>query len=273
MPPPSPHISSIGFTTANAEATADFFETNLGFSRGESLLLEAGPYAQLLGLAGSRLKLVRLHLGDETLELTEVLSLGEGLRPGRPIPADSRSCDLWFQHICIVVNDLDAASAPARQAIANGSLVGVSTAPQTLPEWNTAAAGIQAFKFRDPEGHNLELLQFPPDKGEARWHAAAPTSAPFLGIDHSAISVADTLRSCHFYEGLLGLKLGGDWINSGPTQDGLDGLTDTRVRITGTAALQAPAWNASTTSPPTAAEPGPRIREPKTWPTGSSVCG
>jgi catechol 2,3-dioxygenase-like lactoylglutathione lyase family enzyme len=56
MPPPSPHISSIGFTTANAEATADFFETNLGFSRGESLLLEAGPYAQLLGLAGSRLK-------------------------------------------------------------------------------------------------------------------------------------------------------------------------------------------------------------------------
>ena len=233
MPPPSPHISSIGFTTANAEATADFFETNLGFNRGESLLLEAGPYAQLLGLAGSRLKLVRLHLGDETLELTEVLSLGEGLRPGRPIPADSRSCDLWFQHICIVVSDLDAASAKAGQMIAHGSLVGVSTAPQTLPAWNTAAAGIQAFKFRDPEGHNLELLQFPPDKGEARWHAAASASAPFLGIDHSAISVADTPRSCSFYDGLLGLKLGGDGVNSGPTQDGLDGLQDTRVRITG----------------------------------------
>ena len=229
----APQISSIGFTTANAETTADFFETSLGFRRGESLLVEAGPYAQLVGLPGSRLKLVRLHLGNETLELTEVLSLGEGLRPGRPIPADSRSCDLWFQHICIVVSDLDAASAPARQAIANGSLVGVSTAPQTLPAWNTAAAGIQAFKFRDPEGHNLELLQFPPDKGEARWHAAEPASAPFLGIDHSAISVADTLPSCHFYDGLLGLKLGGDGINSGPTQDGLDGLTDTRVRITG----------------------------------------
>jgi catechol 2,3-dioxygenase-like lactoylglutathione lyase family enzyme len=176
---------------------------------------------------------VRLHLGDETLELTEVLSLGEGLRPGRPIPADSRSCDLWFQHICIVVNDLDAASAPARQAIANGSLVGVSTAPQTLPAWNTAAAGIQAFKFRDPEGHNLELLQFPPGKGEARWHAAASASSPILGIDHSAISVADTPLSCRFYDELLGLRLGGDGVNSGPSQDGLDGLTDTRVRITG----------------------------------------
>ncbi|MCP9890661.1 VOC family protein [Cyanobium sp. Aljojuca 7D2] len=229
---PLPHLLQIGFTTANADATADFFETSLGFRRGESLLVEAGPYAQLVGLPGSRLKLVRLHLGDETLELTEVLSLGEGLRPGRPIPADSRSCDLWFQHICIVVSDLNAASAPARRTIANGSLVGVSTAPQTLPAWNTAAAGIQAFKFRDPEGHNLELLQFPPDKGEARWHAPPPASAPFLGIDHSALSVADTPRSCHFYDELLGLKLGGDGMNSGPTQDRLDGLTDTRVRIT-----------------------------------------
>jgi catechol 2,3-dioxygenase-like lactoylglutathione lyase family enzyme len=230
---PSPHITGIGFTTANADAAATFFETTLGFTRGESLLVEAGPYAQLVGLPGSRLKLQRLHLGDATLELTEVLSLGEGLRPGRPIPADSRSCDLWFQHICIVVSDLDAASASARQAIANGSLVGVSTAPQTLPEWNTAAAGIQAFKFRDSEGHNLELLQFPPDKGDPRWHGSPPASVPFLGIDHSALSVADTPRSCRFYDGLLGLTLGGDGVNSGPTQDGLDGLQDTRVRITG----------------------------------------
>lgn len=229
----NPHITGIGFTTADADAAAHFFETTLGFQRGDTLVVEPGPYAQLVGLPGSRLKLVRLHLGAETLELTEVLHLGDGLRPARPIPPDSRSCDLWFQHICIVVSDLEAASARARQAIAEGSLVGVSSAPQTLPDWNTAAAGIQAFKFRDPEGHNLELLQFPPDKGEARWHPSQPTSGPFLGIDHSALSVADTPRSCRFYDGLLGLKLGGDGVNSGPTQDGLDGLQDTRVRITG----------------------------------------
>ena len=45
--------------------------------------------------------------------------------------------------------------------------------------------------------------------------------------------MADTPRSCRFYDGLLGLKLGGDGVNSGTTQDGLDGLQDTRVRITG----------------------------------------
>ena len=232
-PPPSPHISSVGFTTANAEAAAHFYEDALGFSRSETLLVEAGPYTELVGLPDSKLKLVRLQLGQETLELCEVLALGPGLRPGRKIPADSRSCDLWFQHICIVVSDLDAASAKARQMIANGSLVGVSTAPQTLPEWNLAAAGIQAFKFRDPEGHNLELLQFPADKGDSRWHSRPASSSPFLGIDHSAISVADTARSCHFYDALLSLKLGGDGVNSGPSQDGLDGLQETRVRITG----------------------------------------
>lgn len=254
---PSPHISCVGFTTANAEAAADFFTGTLGFSRGQSLVVEAGPYAELIGLPGSRLKLLQLHIGAETLELTEVLNLGSGLRPGRPIPADSRSSDLWFQHICIVVSDLEAASAKARQAIAEGSLVGVSTAPQTLPEWNTAAAGIQAFKFRDPEGHNLELLQFPPDKGDARWHVSPGDPSPFLGIDHSAVSVADTPMSCRFYDDLLGLRLGGDGLNSGPTQDGLDGLQDTRVRITGHRCPGGPGVECLNYQPPNKGRPRP----------------
>jgi catechol 2,3-dioxygenase-like lactoylglutathione lyase family enzyme len=55
----------------------------------------------------------------------------------------------------------------------------------------------------------------------------------FLGIDHSAIGISDTERSCRFYNQLLGLRLGSDGINEGPEQDGLDGLAGTRVRITG----------------------------------------
>ena len=63
----------------------------------------------------------------------------------------------------------------------------------SLSLWNAAAAGIQAYKVHDPEGHCLELLQFPPDKGDARWHqAAGSATSPFLGIDHSAIANADT---------------------------------------------------------------------------------
>jgi len=232
----TPHIHSIGFSCSNAEQLAAFYCTQLGFRHRATHTLKGGAYGQLLGLPDSRLKLVQLQLGDELLELTEVVDLGAGLRAGRPIPADSRSCDLWFQHICIVVADMAAAAAPIQALVQQGRLRPISSAPQTLPSWNQAAAGIQAYKFHDPEGHCLELLQFPADKGDARWHrAAAQRSAeasPCLGIDHSAIANADTERSCRFYDALLGLQLGGDGVNSGIEQDQLDGLENTRVRIT-----------------------------------------
>ena len=227
-----PHLESIGFTSGDSEATATFFEECLGFQReGEALILDGGPYADLVGLPGARFRLRRLTICAELLELTEVLDPGPGGRPGRPIPADSLSNDRWFQHSCLVVNSMEAALAALQPAFAAGRIKLISSAPQRLPDWNIDAAGIVAYKFRDPEGHPLELLQFPPDKGGARWHVAAP--GPLLGIDHSAIGIADTAASCRFYRELLGLSAGGDGVNSGPEQDGLDGLQGTRVHITG----------------------------------------
>src|SRR6266436_5231988 len=38
--------------------------------------------------------------------------------------------------------------------------------------------------FKDPDGHPIELIQFPADKGVGRWRR--PTDRVFLGIDHSA---------------------------------------------------------------------------------------
>lgn len=235
--PPWPHLEAVSFSCADAEACAAFFCSQLGCRRLDAI--EPGPgYSTLIGLPGARLKLVRLALGRERLELLEVRELGPGQQAGRPFPADSRSNDLWFQHICIVVRDLEQASAPLRQAIDDGRLQPISSAPQRLPDWNTAAAGIEAFKLHGPEGHCLELLQFPADKGDACWrgHQAATSPDPVglvLGIDHSAIGISDTERSCRFYNALLGLRLGSDGINEGPEQDALDGLNGTRVRITG----------------------------------------
>jgi uncharacterized protein GlcG (DUF336 family)/catechol 2,3-dioxygenase-like lactoylglutathione lyase family enzyme len=228
---PWPHLEAVGFSCSDAEACAAFFCSQLGFRRLDGI--DPGPdYAALIGLPGAQLELVRLALGRERLELLEVREPGPGQRPGRPFPADSRSNDLWFQHICIVVRDLDQASAGVRQALASGTLQAISSAPQRLPDWNTAAAGIEAFKFHSPEGHSLELLAFPPGKGDARWQAH-PGPDLFLGLDHSAIGIGDTARSCRFYDEFLGLRLGGDGVNHGPEQDGLDGLADTQVRITG----------------------------------------
>ncbi|MEB3303701.1 MAG: VOC family protein [Cyanobacteriota bacterium] len=227
-----PHIVSIGFTCADLAATTTFFCEGLGFRPlGDPLVLRGGPYGELLGLGGAVIHLQRLAIGTELLELTQVVDPGEGNRPGRPIPRDSRSNDHWFQHICLVVADLEGALEQLRGVRPADGRDAISTAPQRLPDWNEGAAGIVAYKFRDPEGHPLELLQFPPDKGDARWHAPAG-SGPVLGIDHSAIGVSDSEASCRFYGGLLGLRLGGDGINHGPEQDHLDGLPGARVRIT-----------------------------------------
>ena len=85
-----------------------------------------------------------------------------------------------------------------------------------------ASGGATAFKFRDPDGHPLEFLEFPPDAVPQRWRdAAAPH--PCLGIDHSAITVADVDRSIAFYEG-LGFRVAGRQRNEGAEQGRMDGL-------------------------------------------------
>ncbi len=234
-----PHIESIGFSCSDLEATSRFFCEGLGFAAGESQEIQGGPYAALMGLPGAVLRLQRLRIGAETLELTQVLEAGAAARPGRSLPVDSRSNDHWFQHICLVVSSMDAALAQLAAVRPSCAADAISSAPQRLPDWNAGAAGIIAYKFRDPEGHPLELLQFPPDKGDPRWHGgpgqgsgrAAIATGPVLGIDHSAIGIADTEASRRFYTDLLGLRLGGEGVNSGPEQEALDGLAGVEVRI------------------------------------------
>lgn len=224
-----PHLHSVGFTCTDADRLAEWFQRWLGFQLLATSEHHADAYCTLVGLSGARLRRLILAIGEERLELSEVLDPGPH-RPGRPVPADSRSNDLWLQHICLVIPDIGAVAPALQQQITAGALQPISSAdPQRLPDWNTAAAGIVAFKLHDPQGHPLELLQFPADKGDARWHQ--PAAAPVLGIDHSAIGVSDSARTARFYGELLGLHSGGGGTNSGPEQDRLDGLAGTEVGI------------------------------------------
>ncbi len=87
-----------------------------------------------------------------------------------------------------------------------------------------SAGGVTAVKFRDPEGHPLELLQFP-DDSVSGWAGKG-----LLGIDHSAISVSDVGASRRFYEA-FGLSIHSPTLNDGPTQVALDGLTSVEVDV------------------------------------------
>jgi catechol 2,3-dioxygenase-like lactoylglutathione lyase family enzyme len=90
-----------------------------------------------------------MRLGEQQIELTQFISPPDP----RPIPVPSYSNDLWFQHFAIVVRDMDAAWAQLR----THHVRQISPRPQTIPMSNQVAAGIKAIKFRDPDGHNLEL--------------------------------------------------------------------------------------------------------------------
>jgi catechol 2,3-dioxygenase-like lactoylglutathione lyase family enzyme len=148
------------------------------------------------------------------------------------VPVDSRSNDRWFQHVAIIVRDMDSAYARLRR----NQVQHASTAPQILPATIPAAAGIRAFYFLDPDGHPLEILQFPPDKGDPKWQAQ--DDRLFLGIDHTAIVVRDTKLSLAFYRDMLGLRVAGESMNFGTEQEHLNNVQGARLRITG---LRAPA--------------------------------
>jgi len=163
-----------------------------------------------------------VQLGNQKVSLVKYVD-----SPGAAYPEETHGNDVWFQHLAIVVKDMTKAHARLMAA----GVKGISPHPVTIPEENHAAAGVSAFYFRDPEGHPLELISFPPDKGLPYWHE--PTEKLFLGIDHSAITVLETAKSLNFYRDLLGFDKKGESLNSGPTQETLSGVKGARVHITG----------------------------------------
>ena len=214
-------LDSIGITVSDVDRSVDFFSRVLSFEKVSDTEIVGSEYEHLQGLFGMRARVVRMKLGDESIELTEYLT-----PKGRPFPIDSRSNDRWFQHIAIIVSDMDKAYQWLRQK----KVEHASTGPQTLPEWNKNAGGIKAFYFKDPDQHALEILWFPPGKGDAKWHRE--TQKLFLGIDHTAIVVSDTEASLRFYRDALGLKQVGESENYGVEQEHLNNVFGARLRIT-----------------------------------------
>jgi catechol 2,3-dioxygenase-like lactoylglutathione lyase family enzyme len=220
-------VVAVAMTVGNMDRSIAFYSDVLGFEKVSDVEVLGEAYERLQGIFGLRMRVVRLRLGEETIELQEYLT-----PRGRPIPVDSRSHDRWFQHIAIIVSDMDRAYSWLRQHRVEHA----SPAPQRLPDWNVNAGGIRAFYFKDPDGHPLEVLWFPVGKGDQRWHR--PSERLFLGIDHTAIVVSDTAQSLRCYRDTLGLRVAGESENYGPEQERLNNVFGARLRIT---TLRAPA--------------------------------
>src|SRR6266567_1579122 len=149
----------------------------------------------------------------------------------------ARSPQVTVESVGVTVSDMDR-SVAFYSAIAFQKVQFVSTGPQTLPPSIAAAAGIKAFYFRDPDQHNLEIIYFPPGKGDPHWQEK--TDNLFLGIDHTAIGIANTASSLHFYRDLLGFRKAGESENFGTEQEHLNQVFGAHLQITGMRAASGP---------------------------------
>ena len=222
-------IVKVGMTCTDLDRSVSFFHDVLSFQKVSEREVAGREWEQATGVFGLRCRIAEMKLGNETLELTEYLASA-----GRPFPPESRSNDRWFQHIAIITSDMDSAYRKLRE----NKVRFASTGPQTLPDWNKSAAGIKAFYFRDPDGHVLEVLQFPRGKGQERWQSK---ESLFLGIDHTAIVVQDTEGSLAFYRDLCGMTIAGGSENYGDEQEHLNNVEGARLRITTLRASTGPA--------------------------------
>jgi catechol 2,3-dioxygenase-like lactoylglutathione lyase family enzyme len=213
-------LARIVLICEDAASLAAFYGRAFGFAYRDGPKADPG-LAALIGVAGAAAEVTVLRLGDE------LIALAQTLPRGRPYPADVAGWNPLFQHFAIVVSDM-AAAYTALQAISGWTPISTD-GPQVLPP---SSGGVTAYKFRDPEGHPLELLAYPAGTVPAHWaDPAHRAGGPCLGIDHSAISVADTERSVAFYGG-LGLKRIASSLNQGIEQEKLDGICSPIVEVT-----------------------------------------
>jgi catechol 2,3-dioxygenase-like lactoylglutathione lyase family enzyme len=189
----------IARNTADLTAMQTFYEKALNFQTIEVIDNDAA-LAVLLGAA--TVKRACLKLGATRLDLTETF-------PAYPA-ANFQGNETAFQHIAISTSNIRAAHAIAMR---HGATAITRNGPQQLPK---SSANVIAFKFRDPEGHPLEFLQFPTEKPP--------------GYDHSAISISNLAASINFYA-KLGLRQTAQGVNTGPEQAALDALPNVTADI------------------------------------------
>ena len=101
---PSPLVQGVGpieITVSDADRALKFYSEVLSFEKVSDQNVHDTNYLRLEGVSASGVRVVRMRLGDEYVELVQFAGT-----QGRPVPADSRSNDRWFQHIAIVVSDM-----------------------------------------------------------------------------------------------------------------------------------------------------------------------
>ncbi len=141
----------IRLVSPQPELLVDFLCGALGFFKADGPVID-DPFC------GMPVSAHRLRLGNQ---IVEIVQFGEtGSMPYVTLAAN----DTRFHHFAIVVADMthamkQLASHPGWAALSRNG-------PHLLPQ---SSGGVTAFKFCDPDGHPLELLQFPKYNTPDHW--------------------------------------------------------------------------------------------------------
>ena len=168
------------------------------------------------------MRVVRLRLGDERIELPST-----SRRAGRPIPVDSRSNDRWFQHVAIIVSRHGARLRAAARS---------TSVEHASPDRSGCRTGTRTPAASRPSTSRIPTATRSRSCSSRRQGRRASGTRRrdrlFLGIDHTAIVVADTEASLRFYRDALGPAVAGESENYGPEQEHLNNVFGARLRIT-----------------------------------------
>src|SRR6476659_7372770 len=113
-------IKAIRLTVTDIDRSIIFYTKALHFELVSDSIVEKKP-EHSGQLSNSKIRIATLKLGDENIRLMQYLD-----QPGKPIPQDSKSNDLWFQHLAIVVSNMDRAYTHLQSF----AIEPISTAPQ-----------------------------------------------------------------------------------------------------------------------------------------------
>ena len=108
-------LKMIGFTVADVDRETTFFTKVLTFEKVSDFRVVGNEYDKMEGVFNANMRIVHLKLGEQIVELTQYISPPTG----RPIPVPSYSNDQWFEHMAIVVRDMDVAYKILQENMSN----------------------------------------------------------------------------------------------------------------------------------------------------------
>ena len=187
----------------------------LSFEKVSESEVDGPEYEHLEGVFGAAMRIARMRLGDEFIELTEFLA------PRGPAGAGG-----FTQQRSLVPARRDHHQRHGRGVSVAARVTRCSIAssgPQRLPDWNKNAGGIRAFYFRDPDGHPLEVLGVSAGQGQrevaSRIGQAVPRNRSHGDRDFRyRCQPAVLSRSCS------GFQVAGESENYGPEQEHLNNV-------------------------------------------------